>query len=139
MLLHPKGAKKRGKEEQKATEQYERGNEVPSTLKQQSSLGNDTKANPSNVTYSGPSKIRGVLGAPGTGIHSNQQAVKFPTPPHLCPTTQEFDVLVTPLLSLRSTLKQTKNHPWDREGKPIPTTQPGVSSLTAEQTYGDRR
>lgn len=88
MLLHPKGAKKRGKEEQKATEQYERGNEVPSTLKQQSSLGNDTKANPSNVTYSGPSKIHGVLGAPGTGIHSNQQAVKFPSPPHLCPMAQ---------------------------------------------------
>lgn len=39
MLLHPEGVKKRGKEEQKAIEQYDRGNEVPSTLKQQSSFG----------------------------------------------------------------------------------------------------
>lgn len=72
MPLHPKGAKREAKMNKGTAEQYDRGNEVPSTWKQKSSLDNNRMASLWNVTHSAFSKIWGVLGAPRIGINSNK-------------------------------------------------------------------
>lgn len=140
MPLHPKGPKREAKMNKGAAEQYDRGNEVPSTWKQKSSLDNNRMASLWNVTHSAFSKIRGVLGAPRIGINSNKWTSCQISPlnhilqlknlmsklPHLSPSPPYWNPGHDPV-------GQTRDRGSISTGIPDPS-----SSLTAEHTYRNK-